>query len=212
MHALIERLLSVLFPDHCAGCRRAGDLFCAGCCALLAPYAEEAQATPPGLVAVRIAFTFEGPLREAIHVLKYNRRRRMAQPLGALMAAHLRSTPLPAQALLPVPLHPARQAERGFNQAAELAREIGRVAGLPLLERGLVRERVTAQQARLSAQERHANMRGAFAWRGPARPPRSVLLVDDVMTTGATLSACAAALKQAGTEEVYGLALARSKK
>ncbi|HEU4323041.1 MAG TPA: ComF family protein [Roseiflexaceae bacterium] len=212
MGALIERLLGLLFPDRCAACRRAGDLFCAGCRALLVPYGDEARATPAGLVAVRIAFTFEGPLREAIHALKYARRRRMAGPLGALMAAHLRSAPLPAQTLLPVPLHPARQAERGFNQAAELAREVAHTAGLAVLERGLVRERSTVQQARLSAAERQANIRGAFVWRAPEKPPRSVLLVDDVLTTGATLSACAAALKEAGTQEVYGLALARSKK
>lgn len=212
MHALIERLLGLLFPDHCAACRRTGDLFCADCRALLVPYAEEVQATPQGLEAVRIAFTFEGPLRAAIHALKYTRRRRMARPLGALMAAHLRAAPLPAQVLLPVPLHPARQAERGFNQAAELAHEIARATGLPVLERGLTRQRVTAQQARLTAQERHANMRGAFAWCGPGSAPHSVLLVDDVLTTGATLAACAAALRQVGTQEVYGLALARSKK
>ncbi len=212
MGALIERLLGMLFPDHCAACRRAGDLFCAGCRALLVAYDDEARATPAGLVAVRIAFTFEGPLREAIHALKYSRRRRMARPLGALMAAHLQATPLPVQALLPVPLHPTRQAERGFNQAAELAREVARTTGLPVFERGLARGRATDQQARLSAAERRANMRGAFVWRGPGHPPRSVLLVDDVLTTGATLSACAAALKEAGSQEVYGLALARSKK
>lgn len=208
---MLDTLLGLLFPDRCAGCGRLGALFCAACRATLTPYAEEERVAAADLAGVRIAFVFEGPLREAIHTLKYGRRRRMARPLGALLAEHLRARPLPAQTLLAVPLHPARQAERGFNQAAELARELARGAGQTLLEDGLVRVRATSQQAQLNAVQRRENIRGAFAWRGPTAPPQRVLLVDDVLTTGATLGACAAALRQAGAQEVYAIALARSR-
>lgn len=208
---MLDALLGLLFPDRCAGCGRLGGLFCGACQAALTPYAEEQRVAAAELAGVRIAFVFEGPLREAIHALKYGRRRRMARPLGALLAEHLRARPLPAQTLLAVPLHPARLAERGFNQAAELARELARGGGPPLIEGGLVRVRATAQQAQLNAAQRRENIRGAFVWRGPAPPPQRVLLVDDVLTTGATLGACAAALRQAGAQEVYGAALARSR-
>jgi ComF family protein len=208
---MLDALLGLLFPDRCAGCRRLGGLFCGACRATLTGYGGEDDLALADLTAVRIAFVFDGPLREAIHTLKYARRRRMARPLGALLAAHLRARPLPAAALLPVPLHPTRLAERGFNQAAELARALARDGARPLLERGLERVRATSQQAQLNAAQRRENTRGAFVWRAAAPPPERVLLVDDVLTTGATLSACAAALRQAGAREIYAAALARSR-
>jgi len=136
----------------------------------------------------------------------------MARPLGALLASHLTAHPLEVDALLPVPLHPDRLAERGFNQAEALASEVARILCLPLINEGLVRVRMTEQQAHLDARSRKENMRNAFQWHGTAAPPRRVLLVDDILTTGATLNGCAEALRSAGTEVVYGLALARSRR
>ncbi len=208
--SILDKLLALLFPDRCAGCKQLGDLLCGECRAALAPYPAEPAPTLPGLDGVRIAFVFDGPLRGAVHQLKYRRVRRMAQPLGALLSAVLAARPLAADALLPIPLHPARQAERGFNQAEVLAREVEQALRLPLIGAGLARVRATEQQARLDARARAENMRGAFRWQG-ATPPRRIILVDDVLTTGATMAACAAALRAAGTEQVYGLALARSR-
>ena len=136
--------------------------------------------------------------------------RRIAIPLGALMAEHLIAQPAAVEAVLAIPLHSARLAERGFNQAEALAREIANLLDLPLINTGLTRVRATEQQAKLDARARADNMRGAFAWDG-APPPRRLLLVDDVLTTGATMGACAIVLRDAGAEAVHGLALARSR-
>jgi ComF family protein len=165
---------------------------------------------PAGLSDMRIAYIFQSPLREAVHQLKYRRVRRVAEPLGALMAEHVIAQPAAVDAVLAIPLHSARLAERGFNQAEALACEIANLLDLPLIDTGLARVRATEQQAKLDARARADNMRGAFAWRGAA-PPRRLLLVDDVLTTGATMGACAIVLRDAGAEAVHGLALARSR-
>lgn len=208
LRSLADALLALLFPDRCAGCQQVGALLCPECQAALRPYALPLPALP-SLDAAEVAFVFAGPLRDAVHVLKYRRIQRMAAPLGTLMAAHLRDHPLPADALIPVPLHPRRMAERGFNQSEALARQISRLCGAPLAA-GLVRTRDTEHQARLDARARQQNVRESFAWHYPAPPPPCVLLIDDVLTTGATLGACAQALRSAGAREVYALALARS--
>lgn len=131
--------------------------------------------------------------------------------LGDLLARYWQQQPLPADALLAVPLHPQRLAERGFNQSTLLARQLELASGLPLLDDScLVRERETSQQAKLNARERQINVEGAFAWNHPMPPPARILLIDDVMTTGATLSACADVLRAAGCGEVRAIALGRS--
>jgi ComF family protein len=210
--SMIDSLIELLFPARCAGCARLGALLCRDCCAELVPYPAGPQHLPATLDDARIAFLFQSPLREAVHQFKYQKTRRMAQPLGALLANHLSAHPLEVDALLPVPLHPDRLAERGFNQAEELASEVARILSLPLVTEGLVRVRVTEQQARLDARNRQENMRNAFQWRGTSAPPRRILLVDDILTTGATLAGCAEALRSAGAGAVYGLALARSRR
>jgi len=206
----LDTLLKLLFPDRCAGCRQLGDLFCRMCRAALVPYpGDDRRAPPPSLHSVRIAFLFQSPLREAIHQLKYRHAQRVAQPLGALLAEHVASQRLEIDAVLAIPLHSARLAERGFNQAESLASEVARSLRRPLIAKQLIRTRATEQQAHLDARARAENMRDAFSWQGGAAP-RRVLLVDDVYTTGATMGACAEALCAAGSEAVYGLALARS--
>ena len=209
--SMFDSLLALLFPDRCAGCGRLGALLCPACRAALIPYPEGPHQPPPSLTDVRVAFVFDGPLREIVHQFKYRRERRLARPLGALLAAHLAAGPFSADAVLAIPLHHQRLAERGFNQAEALAGEVARAAGLPLINEGLVRIRMTEQQARLDARGRRENMRGAFSWHAAAAPPARVLLVDDILTTGATMSAGAEALRAAGAQAVYGLALARSR-
>ena len=187
-----------------------GTLFCLNCHAALVPYPGTLRRMPAGLADMRIAYIFQSPLREAVHQLKYRRVRRVAGPLGALMAEHVIAQPVAVDAVLAIPLHSKRLAERGFNQAEALAREIANLLDLPLIDTGLARVRATEQQAHLDARARAENMRDAFAWRGTA-PPRRLLLVDDVLTTGATMGACAIVLRDAGAEAVHGLALARSR-
>jgi ComF family protein len=210
IRSILDAFLALLFPDRCGGCARLGALLCQGCRASFQPYPHGSDRFPTSLSDVRIAFLFTGPLREVLHQFKYRSVRRLAQPLGILMAASLAQHPLVADAVLPVPLHPDRLAERGFNQSEELARVVAQALQLPLIANRLSRTRATEQQARLDARARVENMRGAFHWNG-ATPPHHILLVDDVLTTGATMGACAEALRTAGVDVVYGLALARTR-
>jgi ComF family protein len=152
---------------------------------------------------------YEGALRELIHLLKYDRIRTLAVRLGdLLMDAYPRDERL--DAIVPMPLHWRRFWQRGFNQSALLAGEVSRRCALPMV-RAVRRVRATAPQAGLTNARRRANVAGAFApsRRGSVRGLR-VLLVDDVMTTGSTASACARALKAAGASYVAFLALARA--
>ncbi len=153
---------------------------------------------------------YDGTLREIIHAFKYDRRRSLATGLARLMHARGGELLQDADCVVPVPLHRRRERARGFNQAHELARHLG-----PPAIDALVRSRPTRPQVELAADRRHANVRGAFTlrrrwFRGPVKlEGLKVVLVDDVSTTGATLEACAAVLKEAGAAEVYALTAAR---
>ncbi len=150
--------------------------------------------------------TYDGALRAIVHALKYDGRRSLAGRLAALMRAQGGTLLAEVACAVPVPLHRARQRERGFNQAADLAGHLG-VPVVPALRR----VRATATQTALPAAQRHRNVRGAFAAtrRGRRLAGAIVVLVDDVCTTGATLEACAVVLKAAGVREVRALTAAR---
>jgi competence protein ComFC len=155
---------------------------------------------------------YDGPLRAAIHELKYRGRRRVAGRLAETLLAEPRTRALlsPEVVIVPVPLHPRRRRERGFNQAELLAAELGRRLGLPVRPTALVRRLDTPSQTGLSAADRRKNVKDAFAVRRRAQVAgRVVVLVDDVVTTGATVHACARALQQAGACEVRCLSAAR---
>jgi ComF family protein len=167
----------------------------------------------PVLAGFLVVGAFEGPLRQAIHRLKYNRQRALAPALARLLVVGLAHTPAPwgtdLPPLLAVPLHPRRTRERGFSQTVVLAQALAAQGGYPLLT-GLARIRATPPQVGLSATQRRVNVAGAFAWQGTAPPPPGpLLLVDDVYTSGATIQAAAQALRAAGAGPVFGLALAR---
>jgi ComF family protein len=155
---------------------------------------------------------YEGPLRVAVHELKYRGRRRVAGRLAEAMAREAGARGLfdVDAVLVPVPLHPRRKRERGFNQAELLAAELGRRLGVPVAASALVRRACTPAQTGLSAAERRKNVAGAFAVRRRAQVvARVVVLVDDVVTTGATARACARALREAGAKDVRLLSAAR---
>ena len=161
------------------------------------------------LDGIRSVAIHNGALRKAIHQLKYEHRTELATTLGQMLFAYWKEANLPGQVVIPVPLHPGRQKARGYNQAALLVTELAERAQMPLNQTDLIRTRATVPQVGLGVDERKANVQGAFAWIGSALKGVSVLLVDDVCTSGATLEACALALRQSCAGSVWGLTLAR---
>jgi len=195
--------LDLIFPPRCGGCGAYGATWCGGCAALV-------LSLPPGRVAGIPLITvgrLDGPLQRAIHSYKYRPRPELAPALAGCLAGAVRKVDVRIAVLTFVPLHPARERERGFNQAERLARRLGRALGLPVIA-GLSRVRATPAQVGLGEAERRANVAGAFRWYAAQRPPDGLALVDDVCTTGATLEAAGAAVARAGGSIRAFLALA----
>ncbi|MBI3548596.1 MAG: ComF family protein [Elusimicrobia bacterium] len=210
-----SRLLDLLLPRLCGGCRRElahdrPDPLCGECLRRLRPAAAPLRRC--GNLPVWGVYVYEPPLSELIHAFKYDGRQGIGGTLGAWMAGFMPLLGLETMdAVVPVPLHPARLQERGFNQSAILASAVAASAGVPMLDL-LERHRRTKPQWRLGRQERADNVRGAFrpalrAGAGDARGLR-LTLVDDVCTTGGTLVECAEALRSAGAASVQGFVLA----
>ncbi len=221
------KALDLLFPPQCVGCGGGGSFLCETC-RLSLPWIESPVCPRCGrpqsagsfcadcddgsaaLSGIGVAFRFEGAIRQAVHHLKYRNLKALARPLAELMADLLRSSSIPGDALVPVPLHRKRLRERGYNQSRLLAVELAKLTGIEVSEGCLVRRAVTAPQAKTaSVAERRGNVVGAFACGDDRLRGRKVLLVDDVTTSGATLEAGAAALREIGVGSVWGLALAR---
>lgn len=158
---------------------------------------------------LRSAVAYEGPIESAIQRFKYEGWRRLAGPLALLLAERLMVEGLAGSWVLAVPLHAARQRKRGFNQSELLARELRARLALEQPPGRLVRTRATPPQVGHDRLWRLENVMGAFEWRGNDLGGRSLLVVDDVATTGATLEACAAALKAGGSGPVIGVSVAR---
>jgi len=218
--------LDLLFPRWCVGCGKEGDFICSACrlslpriTPPLCPHCGKPQ--PSGILCpscvsrqakidgIRSPFQFDGVIRQAIHQLKYQNLRALAQPLAKFMQEYLAANPIPAELLVPVPLHWRRLRERGHNQSSLLARELSKLINRPLVADCLVRKRPTPPQARTATvDERRRNVADAFTCRSHSLQDKKVLLIDDVATSGATLDACASALKTAGVSSVWGLVLA----
>jgi ComF family protein len=155
---------------------------------------------------------YDGTLRRLIHLLKYDGMRPLVKPLAQRLAGLLAEAG-PVDLIIPVPLDRRRERQRGFNQAALVAAEIGRLSGIPLDDRALRRIRATEGQTGLTHNQRRLNVRGAFQVRHrEAVAGRNIALIDDVITTGATASACALTLQRAGAARVAVLALARARR
>ncbi|MCK5576776.1 MAG: ComF family protein [Dehalococcoidales bacterium] len=219
--------LSLLFPLWCLGCGREGVLICPSCrsqlpritppiCLRCGLPKTEGTACPdcsdqqPAIDGVRAPFRFEGIVRRAIHELKYRNLRAAAEPLSELLGHYLMGNHTPAEVLVPVPLHQKRLRERGYNQSELLAAGLSKRSGLPVSAGCLIRLRHSLPQAQTaSVSDRQKNVATAFACRDRRMQGKKVLLIDDVATSGATLNACAAALKASGAISVWGLTLAR---
>lgn len=160
------------------------------------------------LQGVRAAGHLSGPLREAIHSFKYKGWRVLASTLGEILYDCWSAEPWPVDVIVPVPLHSQRLRERGYNQSSLLARELARHTALPIVERTLLRILPTPPQVGLNATQRAENLHDAFCCVNDSLTGLSVLLVDDVLTTGATLRACAQALLRGNARVVWGLTLA----
>jgi len=149
-------------------------------------------------------------VRRAIHDLKYRNLKSIAFCLAELMANYLRENPVHGDFLVPVPLHPRRLRERGYNQSSLLAEKLSKLTALPVLDGSLCRLKDSLPQARTTTvEERRRNVEKAFACHNGKLQGKAFILIDDVCTSGATLESCAAAFKAAGAVSVWGLTLAR---
>jgi ComF family protein len=235
MGFLSEAVLHVLLPRACAHCRE--DLpfqfpepLCAACAAALPPAPDPACPRCGGALGVRRGFcracagrlfacrltraavSYRGPAASLVHAFKFRGLPCAARAAGRVMALDFarRAELAGFDALVPVPLHPRRERERGYNQASLLARELGAATGLPVREL-LERRRSTAPSWRLGRAARRAELSGAFAPRaGDGAQGLSLLLVDDVCASATTLEECALALRRAGARDVAGYAFARA--
>ena len=226
VRSLQSFVLDLLLPPHCLGCGKEGSLLCSTCEQTLHPLSPPfcrcgRPLANPGICphcldapltidGIRSAFPFHGLIREAIHQLKYRGISSLAEPLSQLLHQYLQAQPLPADVLVPVPLHGQRLRQRGFNQSLLLAAGLGRRTQLPVWKGALQRIRSTVPQAQTAnAAERRANVQGAFASSSRDLAGARILLIDDVCTTGSTLDVCATALREGSAASVWGLTLAR---
>jgi ComF family protein len=217
----VAGLLDLLLPPCCPGCGLEGAILCGRCRRHLEARLEAPPglpiglpgALPAGLAQLEWCAPFTGPTRATLHALKYAADRRLAAPLGELLARRWRRAGDAGDLLVPVPVSAARLRERGYDQAVLLAQAAGARLGLPVAS-ALRRRRTTAAQHALGREERGVNVGAAFdVDPAAARLVRGrwIVLVDDVVTTGSTMAACAAALLAAGAEAVSGLAVARER-
>jgi ComF family protein len=233
--AWMAKFVDTIYPPVCAGCgvmTGSRGFFCPQCWVSIPfierPYCEvlgvpfsydpgpgalcgEAIANPPPFDRLRSAVIHDGPARKLVHQLKYQDRTDLARRMAEWMVRASDGMVEACDCILAVPLHRRRFLTRRFNQSAELARHIAALADKPFLPATLVRIKPTARQVGLTAKARKANVRGAFAFRQGREidvAGKRVVLVDDVYTTGATVSAAARALKKAGAADVTVLTFA----
>ena len=222
-----EIALDILFPRYCVGCRREGSFICDSCLLYqplvmppVCPLCGRPQASgilcsdcirwKAEIDGIRSPYRFEGVIQQAVYQLKYKNLRSIAPMLAGLLYDLMKLTPVRGDALVPVPLHKSRMRERGYNQSTLLAKELAKLSGLPIIQNSLVKREKSMPQAKSSnVEERKKNVSGVFSIRDGRLTGKAVILIDDVSTSGATLDACARALKEAGALSVWGLTLAR---
>jgi ComF family protein len=223
VRSAVGQVLDLALPPSCAGCGLEGELLCAACRPALETRLERPGGVaigllseiPGSLLQLEWCSPFSGPVRAALHALKYAGERRLAEPLGRALATRWRHARAGGDLLVPVPIHASRIRERGFDQAVLLANVAARELGTPCAQI-LERNRATARQFDLDRGSRSGNVADAFRLVPGSRTSRPldgrwIVLVDDVVTTGSTLVACAAPLLGAGAIGVSALTVARER-
>jgi ComF family protein len=221
LRVAVDRALDIALPASCVGCGVEGQVVCGSCVvALDARLASPAGAAiglpgelPEPLLQLEWAAPFSGVTRSALHAIKYGGEQRLAMPLGLAVARRWAAVGVGADLVAHVPVHTDRARERGYDQAELIARRAASALGLPHAAL-LRRARATIAQFDLDRRDRARNVRDAFRvdmGYGADIRGRWVLLVDDVVTTGATLAACATALHQAGVLGVSAITVARER-
>lgn len=218
LHSSVSFLRDALFPQFCSSCDAHGFLLCANCTLLLPSYTTAycvhcqetvCVCTAPNIIdgAQHLSYYSDPIMRRAIHTLKYRRVRGMGNVLGNILARAYIPHRFLVDVIIPIPLHYRRRAFRGFNQAEEIGKIVSDSLGIPLHTKTLKKRKATAPQALQIFAKRHENVAGSFVVTGDI--PESVLLLDDVVTSGSTVIEAAQTLKNAGVKKVYVLSLAR---
>ena len=219
------RLLDFVLPVNCVVCGKEGRYLCEGCesdlpllhrpyCYLCArpdvpQLCRWCFENSPRFDRARAPYRYDGPVRQMVLDLKYRGVRIAAPPMARLLARYLERNPYPVDILIPVPLHPKRERRRGYSQSGLLCEELSKLTGIPVNDTSLRRAKNTAPQVGMDSPEaRRDNIAGAFDCAHDVEGMR-VMLIDDVITTGNTMSACAEELKIGGAATVWGLAFAR---
>jgi ComF family protein len=225
------KILDLFFPPRCAGCNVWGKRFCPECYrkANLVPESicrkcgdrlnigfdqicNRCNLFPPKFSAVRSWAYYDGALQKAIRNLKYHGDLGLGESLAGLLMEVISKQPWRIDMVTGVPLDHRRYKERGFNQSAYLSRPLAHLMGAPYCSQAIKRNRLTRSQVGLTSAERFMNVDGAFLADKKIVSGKSILVVDDVITTGATLNSCASALLSANAQMVYGITLARAER
>lgn len=227
LRKITQAIVEFLFPATCVGCGKWGNFICSKCAKGLprinppfcrkcgkpestgtfCPACWNSQGNIDG---IRSVFHFEGVVRQAVHDLKYHHLKALSAPMADYLAEYVRQNPIPGDVLMPVPIHQNRIKQRGYNQSALIAGHLGKKLGIPVVTTCLVRSKDSLPQARTTnVEQRKKNVKGAFSCGNTSDNYKEIILVDDVCTSGATLEACAAALKKSGFHSVWGLTVAR---
>ena len=222
-------IIELFFPCYCVGCGTEGNFLCDKCRRQLprleppicqrcgrpetsGEFCPSCWGTKSAIDGIRSPFRYDGVIRSAILELKYHNLKAVSTCLAELLAAYFQTCMI-GEVIAPVPLHPRRMRKRGYNQAGLLARKLGKLIDLPVIEDCLARFKDSLPQARTTTAEgRLRNVTDAFTCRNRKFDGKRVILIDDVCTSGATLEACAIACKAGGAASVWGLTLARETK
>lgn len=222
------KLLDEVYPPSCVGCQKFHERWCAECQSTVRVLKEsqvcyrcgipqdnpstcqECLDDPPAFEVCRSWAHYEGTLRLALIRLKYHRDLGLAELLGAKLSNFLQAQGWTPEVIIPVPLGVKRMRERGYNQSAMIARWVSRQASIPIDEHSLRRVKETISQVGLDRESRIRNLHEAFSCLGNAVRDKNVLLIDDVITTGATIRSCSLALQDAGVGKIQVLSAARA--